>query len=342
MLGTILETEDFIFMVRLMDLIRSNGWGNKRRNRMPKISVIMPLYNAEKYVRYAVESILNQSFKDFELIVIDDCSKDASLEEVLKLKDSRIRIFENRHNQGIAFSRNRGIQNARGQYIALMDDDDIAAVDRLRLGNEYLDMHTEIDVVGGAMNIINPANTVISYNPIYVIHNPKRVRAELVYHDVIPNGSAMMRRDFIQRNGIKYVDDMMGMEDYHFWVQCSVCGNITNIDDVLLYWRDCVSNETNYRKSEYGEKRKQVYKKIQQFALEKNNFNLTRNEMDLFTRIFCERNKYHANTEEIRELYFIINNLICQGFSMEFANEWEYVCKRMYGIGIANADIWSC
>lgn len=307
---------------------------------MPKVSVIMPLYNAGKFVNYAIESILNQSFTDFELIVIDDCSEDASLEEVLKHKDQRLKIYKNEINQGIAFTRNRGIQEAQGQYIALMDDDDIASVNRLKLGNDYLDAHPDIDVVGGAMNIINAENKVTSYNPIFILHNPKRIRAELVYHDVIANGSSMMRQDFIQSNGIKYKNDMLGMEDYHFWIQCSVCGNITNMDDVLLYWRDTNLNESYYRKNKFGEKRKQVFKAIQQFALEKNNFKLTGKEVDLFTNVFCQRNQYHARKEEISKLYSIMNQLIAQSSGMEFANEWEYVCKRMFGIGIANADIW--
>ena len=93
---------------------------------MPKISVIMPVYNAERYIKIAVDSILNQTFKDFELIVIDDKGTDDSIKIVEEISDPRIRILHNEKNCGIAFSRNRGITEAKGEYLALMDDDDYA------------------------------------------------------------------------------------------------------------------------------------------------------------------------------------------------------------------------
>ena len=89
----------------------------------PMVSVIMPVYNGEKYIRKALESILNQTFQDFELIIIDDCGNDSSMIIVNEYKDSRIRVFHNNVNKGIAFSRNRAIQESKGKYIAIMDDD---------------------------------------------------------------------------------------------------------------------------------------------------------------------------------------------------------------------------
>ena len=85
----------------------------------------MPVFNAEKYILKAVQSILSQTEKDFELILIDDCGTDKSVEIVSKLEDSRIRILKNNENRGIAWCRNRGIREAKGEYIALMDDDDL-------------------------------------------------------------------------------------------------------------------------------------------------------------------------------------------------------------------------
>ena len=98
---------------------------------MPRISVIMPLYNAEKYVEQAINSILNQTYQDFELIIVDDKSTDKSYEICRRIKDKRIRLFQNNCNFGISQTRNIALQHTNGEYIAIMDDDDIAPLYRL-------------------------------------------------------------------------------------------------------------------------------------------------------------------------------------------------------------------
>ena len=107
----------------------------------------MPLYNAEKYVFKAVNSILNQSFRDFELIIVDDCSVDNSASIVTEFNDDRIKFFSNERNQGIAYTRNRAIELASGEYIAIMDDDDIAPLNRLEREVLYLDENPNIIAV---------------------------------------------------------------------------------------------------------------------------------------------------------------------------------------------------
>ena len=116
---------------------------------MPKVTVIMPLYNAKKYVREAMDCILNQTFKDFEFLIIDDCPTDGTLDIVNQIQDNRIRIIHNGKNQGIAYSRNRGLAEAKGEYIALMDDDDLTPLDRLEREVSFLDDYPEIGVIGG-------------------------------------------------------------------------------------------------------------------------------------------------------------------------------------------------
>ena len=122
---------------------------------IPKVSVIMPIYNAEKYISFAIDSILEQSFEDFELIMIDDCGEDGSIDIAKRYDDPRITILKNDGNQGIAYSRNRGMDSAKGEYIALMDDDDVAPNNRFELEVNYLDKHPEIDVIGGGELWIN-------------------------------------------------------------------------------------------------------------------------------------------------------------------------------------------
>lgn len=116
----------------------------------PLVSVIMPIFNAEKYLFEAIKSILQQTYSNLELILVDDASVDGSLEIVNGIKDSRIILKRNTCNRGIAYSTNRGIEAASGKYIALLDDDDMATAERLQLQVEFMERNEDVDILGGA------------------------------------------------------------------------------------------------------------------------------------------------------------------------------------------------
>lgn len=121
----------------------------------------MPVYNAEKYVKQAIESILNQTFQDFEFIILDDGSTDKSVSIVKSFYDSRIRLFEN-EKKGISYQLNFGISQAKTEFIARMDADDISCSERLRLQYNYLELNPEIDIVGCNSILINLSGKTIS------------------------------------------------------------------------------------------------------------------------------------------------------------------------------------
>src|SRR5882757_806020 len=114
----------------------------------PKISVIMPVLNGGEYVAQAISSILAQSFQNFELIVVDDGSKDASAAIVSSFSDPRIRLIRNPQRLGIPVSLNRGIATARGEYIARMDSDDISMPERLVIQHEFLELNPVVQLCG--------------------------------------------------------------------------------------------------------------------------------------------------------------------------------------------------
>jgi glycosyltransferase involved in cell wall biosynthesis len=129
----------------------------------PKVSVVMPAYNAERFVREALDSVLNQSFSDFELIIVDDCSKDGTWQILTEYAaaDPRVVLVHNEQNLGEAGARNSGLQVARGEYIAAMDADDVLLPDRLMLQVNYLDAHPEVGVLAGqAIRIRSPEGYV--------------------------------------------------------------------------------------------------------------------------------------------------------------------------------------
>jgi len=134
-------------------------------DKTPQVSVIMPAYNAEKYIGEAIESILNQTYKDFELIIVNDASTDStgSIIKTYAEKDERIVVLENEQNLNIAGSLNRAISAAKGEFLARMDADDIALPERLEIQSKAMQENPKVAVVGNDINLIDENGSVIGY-----------------------------------------------------------------------------------------------------------------------------------------------------------------------------------
>lgn len=308
-----------------------------------KISVIMPVYNAEKYIFKAVESILHQTETDFELLLLDDCGSDRSMDIVAAISDPRIRILKNKENKGIAWCRNRGIREAKGEYIALMDDDDLAPLNRLEIEKRFLDVNKNVDVVGGNMIIIDENDQCISH-AIRVFNNPKRIKGELMFRNMMTNGSAMIRKSFIENNQLKYRDHYLGMEDYKFWTECSLKGNIANVEEIMLYWRKSENNETAKKRNEKKLERAQLFAAIQLETLKANGFDLRAEDKSYFIKYFDELNEFYFLKEDLERLLSILHKIISQAKEMQLDNakEIEFVCKNMYSIKTKKSELWDC
>lgn len=202
----------------------------------PKVSVIMPIYNAGRYLKVAVESLLNQTFIDFELLAIDDCSTDGSLDLLQDYKDYRIRILKNEKNLGQGLTRNRGLEEARGVFVAFMDNDDVSHPDRLKRQVEYLDLNPAVAVVGSWARIIDADG-----KPIRIWEHPaepSEVKQAILSFCPVINPSVMARRvALIEAGG--YQPGMT--EDYPLWLSIAERHSIANIPETLIDYRVHVS-----------------------------------------------------------------------------------------------------
>lgn len=207
-------------------------------NEHPKVSVLMACYNAERYLEKAIESILEQTFEDFELILLDDGSTDNSIkiEQQFALKDHRVRVEKNSTNQGLVFTRNRLLELAKGEYIAILDADDISYPQRLEVEIMYLEQHEDVDGISSACNFIDENGKHIG-QLIFPPLNSNMVRAWLFFDDVIINSSSMFRRNIIVDNHLKYTDGYRVMEDYGLWTKYVVNGNWNVISTPLIEYR---------------------------------------------------------------------------------------------------------
>ena len=198
----------------------------------PLVSVIMPVYNGEKYVKEAIESILNQTYKNFEFIIIDDCSTDTTPEILRSFSDSRIRSVTNEYNLRIAKSLNIGMEIARGKYIARMDADDISYPDRLYKQVDFLEKNPEIGMVGTGIKLFGEMNR-IKLRPETFEENQIR----LLFQTCCTHPSIMFRKLLIQNFNIQYSSEFVPTEDYLFIFDFSKISRINNLKEVLFKYR---------------------------------------------------------------------------------------------------------
>lgn len=202
----------------------------------PKISVIMSVYDGEKYLDESIQSILNQTFKDFEFIIINDCSTDNSLYIIKQYakNDKRIVLIQNEENIGLTKSLNKGLKIAKGKYIARMDADDVALSERFNKQYNYLEKNKNVFLLGtSAMMIDEDGNRSIK---ITALTQEKKIYSRLRKKNTIIHSSIMFRNDFelFYRENFKYA------QDYDLYLRVLSEGKIIkNILEVLLYYRVC-------------------------------------------------------------------------------------------------------
>jgi hypothetical protein len=207
-----------------------------RSTRLPVVSVVMPTYNGERFLRPAIESILNQTFRDFELIVIDDGSSDGTPGILSEFKDDRIVVLKNESNLGIAKATNRGLAAACGEYVALQDHDDISLPHRLQTEVEFLKAHSEIALIGSAATLIDENGLTCGDFP-----QPCEeidLKWELIWSCPIHHTSVMVRRSAIVEVG-GYPEDaeLQFAEAWEPLARIAMGHGMINLPDRLVLWR---------------------------------------------------------------------------------------------------------
>ncbi len=201
----------------------------------PSISVLMPVYNAAATLNRSIESILNQSFTDFEFIIVNDYGSEDGSREIIQeycKRDNRIRLIQLKKREGIAGSLNIGILFANGKYIARMDADDYSYPNRLKVEWDYMESHPECVLCGSAIRIITSSGSYISK----VECDPQEIRAELLFSGVFYHPTVIFQRHYFIKHGYFYRKEII-CEDLDLWTRIeAVCGNVP---DVLLdYYHD--------------------------------------------------------------------------------------------------------
>ncbi|WP_428026150.1 glycosyltransferase family 2 protein [Arcobacter sp.] len=202
-------------------------------NKAPIISVIMPVYNAEKYLKESIESILNQTFKDFEFIIINDASTDNSENIILSYTDLRINYIKNKKNIGVAKSLNKAIQNSKGKYIARMDADDISLTNRLEIQFNYMIENQNIDICASWINHFSNENERI----IKTVKSNKEIKTLLLFYNPIPHPTIFMKKEIFTKYNLSYSNTFSKAEDYELWTRAIIFCRFSIIQETLLLYR---------------------------------------------------------------------------------------------------------
>lgn len=202
----------------------------------PRVSVVMPVYNAEAYLAEAVESVLGQTFRDLELVAVDDASTDGGPDilEAYARKDPRVRVLRNPRNLMISRSLNAGLARARGEYLARMDADDVSLPDRLAKQVAYLDAHPRVGIVGGSMLITDAAGRVTGERHYHLTDTA--IRRHLFRYSPFSHPLVMMRTALARQVG-GYLPEYDFAEDYELYFRLGRVAEFGNLPDVLLKYR---------------------------------------------------------------------------------------------------------
>ncbi len=217
----------------------------------PTVSVIIPSYNHERYVRQCIQSVLDQTFQDFEIVITDDGSSDNTVDVIKSFTDSRIRLFEHRRNKGASTAANNCILNSHGKYIAMLSSDDVWYPEKLALQVGYLDDHPGVAAVFGRVDWINENGSLIAdkgYPYIHMFEAENRTRHEWLRYfflqgNCLCHPCSLVRRECYSEVGM-FDPAFASLPDLDFWIRICIKYEITILDQKLIKFRK-FANENN-------------------------------------------------------------------------------------------------
>ena len=203
----------------------------------PTISVVLPVYNSQKYIATSIQSVLDQTFKDFELIIINDGSTDNSENIILTFTDERIVYLKNKINQGLINSLNQGIKIAQGNYVARMDADDICIKDRFEKQIQFLEDNKTVAVVASTvLFLVDEQVNIGNWNIDKKTILPSTIRNKMIFENCIAHPSVIIKTSIIKE--VLYNQSQKNVEDYYLWLRLLNRGmTIAKIAEPLLLYR---------------------------------------------------------------------------------------------------------
>ena len=260
------------------------------------VSVIMPVYNGEKYIAEAIDSILSQTFQDFELLIINDCSTDETISVIETYSDRRIRVIHNDSNLGLARVRNKGIENAKGKYIAWLDSDDISFDTRLEKQVNLLENNSRIGMCGTWVKTIGSAEHIWKYPT-----ESETIKSTMLFYNCFATSSVILRKEILVQYLYLFDLDYPPAEDYDLWEKISRHCEVANIPEILTYYR-LHSLQTTFS-DEARKKQIESAWKVQKRMLRSLNIFPNKKEKEIHLKIGLQSDFEFSTREDVEDVY---------------------------------------
>ena len=288
--GIASPTEKFLFQSAMYYLSIRSAYEGETSPKLtsssshPLVSVVMPMRNAERFLTDSVGSILKQSYRNFEFIIVDDESSDESSNIMKSFNDRRIRLLRNERQMGVAESLNRGLAEAKGKYIARMDADDISLSERLSRQVAYLEKNMNLAAVGTRVQYFGGPWGALDLRPCaYSVCG-----AFLIFGTPIVHPSVMIRKSLLDKSGLFYRSDFSRSEDYDLWARLARFGGLANLSEVLLKYRLHVQSVTSRHQEVMAVQQRSIMNRV----LKDRTIELTDADLDLLCGISsCKRSE---------------------------------------------------
>lgn len=295
--------------------------------KSPLCSVVMAVYNGEETLKEAIDSILNQTLKEFEFIIINDASNDKTESIIQSYNDTRIIYIKNDENKFLGPSLNEGIKIAKGKYIVRMDADDICYPNRLELQYEFMQENSSIGIAGSWADIFGLSSGELIYET-----NDFEIKKKLLYECHILHPSIIIRKSLIDNNQLLYDPVLQHSEDYDLFVRAFKHTKFANINRKLIKYRNTVTSETretdSFRNKFYNQTKKDLFEML--------GIKITEDELILYKNINHQRYDYSTNI--VGETYNLLTKMVngnnitllfeTKAFQDYLAQLFENVCRN--------------
>lgn len=317
-----------------------------------KVSIVMPVYNGEKYLKIAIDSILNQSFKDFEFIIIDDGSSDKSTEIIRLYNDERIVFIKNTINMGLIFSLNLGLESAKGKYIARMDQDDKSYLNRIEEQVKYMDEHPEIILTSTNARLFNESGFSYLLKKKITL---EKLKTNLLFSNCIVHPSVMLRKDYLKDYNLNYDLEYKGIEDYGLWLKMSIqnaklaiipkvlldyrinigsitTNNLKDLKDYIIRLSRIFYKELNYANFEITNEEAKLHAELFLIEMINQNFSYSIGQVENYFQKIVEKNKEYStyNKEILKEelITMLIKCIVINGKFNDLKKSYFYEVRN--------------
>jgi glycosyltransferase involved in cell wall biosynthesis len=273
----------------------------------PLVTVLLPVYNGGNFLKETIQSILDQTYENFEFIIINDCSTDNSENIIQDFNDKRISYIKNNQNLELINTLNKGITISKGKYIVRIDADDIAH--RERISRQVLYMEENSDVIVCGSNVALIKNNIITNEIIEYHSDSNDIKFALNFYCPFIHPSIIIRKEILIKNKLKFDLEFKHAEDYFLWTQLAAYGEFYNIPEVLTYYRLHEHQISHVNKQYQIEQMKRIQEIYQQNSLSYE-FSL-KERMDIFN-LFENKIKQN-NTKKILTLIKFLKNKSFKG-----------------------------